>query len=80
MTLYQTINACFDLIFLFDLIVNIHHLTNTDLFFCAFQYYLKTGTCKFGATCKFHHPRDKAGIAGRVALNILGYPLRPVSF
>ncbi|MFQ6647469.1 hypothetical protein Gotur_021369, partial [Gossypium turneri] len=28
-------------------------------------YYLKTGTCKFGATCKFHHPRDKAGIAGR---------------
>ncbi|KAH0994494.1 hypothetical protein GBA52_018358 [Prunus armeniaca] len=41
------------------------------------SYYLKTGTCKFGATCKFHHPRDKAGIAGRVALNILGYPLRP---
>lgn len=22
------------------------------------QFYLKTGTCKFGATCKFHHPRD----------------------
>ncbi|KAK6156476.1 hypothetical protein DH2020_010724 [Rehmannia glutinosa] len=41
------------------------------------QYYLKTGTCKFGATCKFHHPRDKAGIAGRVALNVMGYPLRP---
>ncbi|KAL2465004.1 Zinc finger CCCH domain-containing protein 33 [Abeliophyllum distichum] len=41
------------------------------------QYYLKTGTCKFGATCKFHHPRDKAGIAGRAALNVLGYPLRP---
>lgn len=48
------------------------------LFIPTFQYYLKTGTCKFGATCKFHHPRDKAGIAGRVALNILGYPLRPV--
>ncbi|KAK7356781.1 hypothetical protein VNO80_16057 [Phaseolus coccineus] len=41
------------------------------------QYYLKTGTCKFGATCKFHHPKDQAGIAGRVALNTLGYPLRP---
>ncbi|PON39308.1 Zinc finger, CCCH-type [Trema orientale] len=41
------------------------------------SYFLKTGTCKFGATCKFHHPRDKAGIAGRVSLNILGYPLRP---
>nr|KYP74552.1 hypothetical protein KK1_007237 [Cajanus cajan] len=40
-------------------------------------YYLKTGTCKFGATCKFHHPKDQAGIAGIVALNILGYPLRP---
>ncbi|XP_071702333.1 zinc finger CCCH domain-containing protein ZFN-like [Rutidosis leptorrhynchoides] len=40
------------------------------------QYYLKTGTCKFGATCKFDHPRDKAGIAGRVTLNVLGYPLR----
>ncbi|CAK9173917.1 unnamed protein product, partial [Ilex paraguariensis] len=23
---------------------------------CAF--YVKTGTCKFGATCKFHHPKD----------------------
>ncbi|KAB5512353.1 hypothetical protein DKX38_029381 [Salix brachista] len=41
------------------------------------KYYLKTGTCKFGATCKFHHPRDKAGVSGRVSLNILGYPLRP---
>ncbi|KAK3016863.1 hypothetical protein RJ639_005949 [Escallonia herrerae] len=40
-------------------------------------YYLKTGTCKFGATCKFDHPRDKAGIVGRVSLNVLGYPLRP---
>lgn len=41
------------------------------------QYYIKTGTCKFGATCKFNHPREKAGIAGRVSLNVLGYPLRP---
>ncbi|XP_042013554.1 zinc finger CCCH domain-containing protein 57-like isoform X4 [Salvia splendens] len=41
------------------------------------EYYLKTGTCKFGGTCIFHHPRDKAGITGRVALNVLGYPLRP---
>ncbi|KAK9195215.1 hypothetical protein WN943_003334 [Citrus x changshan-huyou] len=46
-------------------------------FWDSSQYYLKTGTCKFGATCKFHHPRDKAGIAGRVSLNVLGYPLRP---
>ncbi|GFZ12778.1 floral homeotic protein [Actinidia rufa] len=24
---------------------------------CA-QFYVKTGKCKFGATCKFHHPKD----------------------
>ncbi|GJN25132.1 hypothetical protein PR202_gb12922 [Eleusine coracana subsp. coracana] len=41
------------------------------------QYYLKTGTCKFGATCKFHHPREKAAMANRVHWNSLGYPLRP---
>nr|PNR27084.1 hypothetical protein PHYPA_030565 [Physcomitrium patens] len=40
------------------------------------QYYLKTGTCKFGATCKYHHPREKAGSTGRVLLNVLGLPLR----
>lgn len=22
------------------------------------QFYMKTGNCKFGATCKFHHPKD----------------------
>lgn len=22
------------------------------------QFYLKNGTCKFGATCKFDHPKD----------------------
>lgn len=22
------------------------------------QFYMKTGICKFGATCKFHHPKD----------------------
>lgn len=43
------------------------------------QYYLKTSNCKFGATCKYHHPRDKAGSTGRVQLNVLGLPLRPVS-
>ncbi|KAE8733670.1 Zinc finger CCCH domain-containing protein 33 [Hibiscus syriacus] len=51
--------------------------TTDILLLTALQYYLQTGTCKFGTTCKFHHPKDKAGIAGRVSLNILGYPLRP---
>ncbi|CAH8388270.1 unnamed protein product [Eruca vesicaria subsp. sativa] len=30
----------------------------------------ETGTYKFGVTCKFDHPRNKAGIAGQVSLNI----------
>ena len=42
------------------------------------QYYLKTGNCKFGPSCKFHHPREKAGTAGRAQLNALNLPLRPV--
>lgn len=43
------------------------------------QFYLKTGTCKFGSTCKFHHPRDKAGgILGKTLVNKAGYPLRLV--
>lgn len=26
---------------------------------CNFvQFYMKTGNCKFGITCKFHHPKD----------------------
>ncbi|KAL5138955.1 Zinc finger CCCH domain-containing protein ZFN-like [Glycine soja] len=53
------------------------HVRMSICTYMLFSYYLKTGTCKFGATCKFHHPKDQAGIAGRVALNILGYPLRP---
>jgi hypothetical protein len=51
----------------------------TAVFGVCFQYYLKTGTCKFGATCKYHHPREKAGSTGRVHLNVIGLPLRQVS-
>lgn len=42
----------------------VHYLSvyNVDLFtFHSIffkQFYLKTGQCKFGATCKFHHPKD----------------------
>ncbi|XLU18581.1 hypothetical protein S245_054647, partial [Arachis hypogaea] len=41
------------------------------------QYYLKTGTCKFGASCKFHHPKHGGGSLSQAPLNIYGYPLRP---
>lgn len=43
------------------------------------QYFLKTGTCKYGSTCKFHHPRDRRG-AGPVSFNILGFPMRQVIY
>ncbi|XP_022727988.1 zinc finger CCCH domain-containing protein 3-like isoform X2 [Durio zibethinus] len=38
-------------------------------------YFLKTGTCKYGSTCKYHHPKDRNG-AGPVTLNVLGLPMR----
>jgi hypothetical protein len=28
------------------------------IFFIFMQFYLKTGKCKYGVACKFHHPKD----------------------
>ena len=39
---------------------------------CAF--FLKTGTCAYGDSCKFAHPYD---LAPRIRFNALGLPLRP---
>ena len=44
------------------------------------QFYMKTGDCKFGAVCKFHHPKERLVPAPNCALNSLGLPLRPVRF
>ncbi|KAJ3671910.1 hypothetical protein LUZ60_007989 [Juncus effusus] len=41
------------------------------------QFYMKTGDCKFGATCKFHHPRERLVPAPNCALSPIGLPLRP---
>nr|GMD22096.1 zinc finger CCCH domain-containing protein 32-like [Ipomoea batatas] len=41
------------------------------------QYYLRTGLCKFGASCRFHHPRNAGGSLSNAPLNIYGFPLRP---
>ncbi|GER35234.1 zinc finger CCCH-type family protein [Striga asiatica] len=41
------------------------------------QYYLRTGTCKFGPSCKFNHPKNAGGSLASAPLNIYGYPLRP---
>ncbi|KAG9143100.1 hypothetical protein Leryth_006360 [Lithospermum erythrorhizon] len=37
---------------------------------------MRTGTCKFGVSCKYHHPKHGGGSAAPVNLNIYGYPLR----
>ncbi|OEL14888.1 Zinc finger CCCH domain-containing protein 63 [Dichanthelium oligosanthes] len=41
------------------------------------QFYMKTGDCKFGAVCKFHHPRERIIPSPNCALSSLGLPLRP---
>lgn len=41
------------------------------------HYYMKTGECKYGATCKYHHPLDWRLPATNYTLSPLGLPLRP---
>ncbi|CAL4993437.1 unnamed protein product [Urochloa decumbens] len=41
------------------------------------QFYMKTGDCKFGAVCKFHHPRERIIPTPNCALSSMGLPLRP---
>lgn len=43
------------------------------------QYYLKTGDCKYGMTCRFNHPKDRASALPNCTLSPLGLPLRQVS-
>ncbi|KAL3641970.1 hypothetical protein CASFOL_012785 [Castilleja foliolosa] len=41
------------------------------------QYYLRTGDCKFGSTCKYHHPREWTAQRTNFSLGPMGLPLRP---
>ncbi|KAL5700065.1 hypothetical protein ACHQM5_025564 [Ranunculus cassubicifolius] len=41
------------------------------------QYYMKTGTCKFGPTCKYHHPKERMAPMAAGTLGPYGLPLRP---
>ncbi|KAF8409630.1 hypothetical protein HHK36_005708 [Tetracentron sinense] len=41
------------------------------------QYFVKTGSCRFGPTCKFHHPKEKIAPLATSSLGPLGLPLRP---
>ncbi|KAG1363913.1 putative zinc finger CCCH domain-containing protein 3 [Cocos nucifera] len=40
------------------------------------QHYMKTGSCKFGTSCKFHHPK-KRNEEAIYTIGPLGLPLRP---
>ncbi|XP_033141895.1 zinc finger CCCH domain-containing protein 58 isoform X2 [Brassica rapa] len=40
------------------------------------QYFMRTGDCKFGNSCRFHHPLEAASPKG-VNLSPIGLPIRP---
>ncbi|XP_030551441.1 zinc finger CCCH domain-containing protein 58-like isoform X2 [Rhodamnia argentea] len=41
------------------------------------QYYMKTGYCKYGSSCRYHHPPDLISQEASVFLSPIGLPLRP---
>eukprot|EP01018_Ginkgo_biloba_P010226 Gb_03032 [translate_table: standard] len=41
------------------------------------QYYMKTGDCKFGAACRYHHPYERVSDSPTCTLSPIGLPLRP---
>ncbi|CAH8330042.1 unnamed protein product [Eruca vesicaria subsp. sativa] len=41
------------------------------------QYFMRTGDCKFGTSCRFHHPLEAAASPKGVTLSHIGLPLRP---
>ncbi|KAG2596515.1 zinc finger CCCH domain-containing protein 6-like [Panicum virgatum] len=41
------------------------------------QYYMRTGDCKFGGTCKYNHPRDWSAAKSNYVFSPLCLPLRP---
>ena len=43
------------------------------------QHFVKSGFCKFGGKCKYHHPRLLMPPQPAGALSPLGLPLKPVS-
>ncbi|XVF62627.1 hypothetical protein PTKIN_Ptkin09bG0023700 [Pterospermum kingtungense] len=41
------------------------------------QFYMKTGDCKYGSSCRYHHPPEVIAPKAEVTLSPLGLPLRP---
>lgn len=42
------------------------------------QYYMKYGDCKYGSSCRYHHPPEWSGPKTSFILSAMGLPLRPV--
>ncbi|XP_041027777.1 zinc finger CCCH domain-containing protein 34-like [Juglans microcarpa x Juglans regia] len=40
-------------------------------------HYMRTGDCKFGSSCRYHHPPELVAPKRNVVLNLIGLPLRP---
>ncbi|MCL7023498.1 hypothetical protein MKW94_025035 [Papaver nudicaule] len=41
------------------------------------QYYIRTGDCKFGTSCRYHHPPERTVPETNSVLSTMGLPLRP---
>ncbi|XP_028781456.1 zinc finger CCCH domain-containing protein 34 [Neltuma alba] len=41
------------------------------------QYYMRTGECRFGPSCRYHHPPELVAPKTNVVLSPVGLPLRP---
>ncbi|XP_020529734.1 zinc finger CCCH domain-containing protein 32 isoform X2 [Amborella trichopoda] len=41
------------------------------------QFYMRTGDCKYGSTCRYHHPPDRIVPQTNCTLSPIGFPLRP---
>ncbi|KAF8101195.1 hypothetical protein N665_0209s0051 [Sinapis alba] len=41
------------------------------------QYFMRTGDCKFGSSCRYHHPLDAVQPKTGVLFSSIGLPLRP---
>ncbi|KAG5628189.1 hypothetical protein H5410_013407 [Solanum commersonii] len=41
------------------------------------QYYMKYGDCKYGSSCRYHHPPEWSGPKTSFILSAMGLPLRP---
>ncbi|KAF6159165.1 hypothetical protein GIB67_032782 [Kingdonia uniflora] len=41
------------------------------------QYFMRNGSCKFGPTCKYHHPKERIAPLVTSSVGPFGLPLRP---